>query len=178
MYRGPLAQLTDSWVKMLEAGVFVPIVGNSDFHSFRVSKPGSARTVAYCDEPDIHTCLWPAVRAGRSYVTDGPSLVFTVDDQLPGATLQPTPGASLDVHVDALAPDGGELRVYLGREVVASLPLLPGVPAQGSWKVPAPAADGFMRVDIARVNPTRGQTPVSLLSNPVLIDIAPSRSWR
>ena len=68
--------------------------------------------------------------------------------------------------------------LYLGRDVVASLPLLPGVPAQSSWKVPAPAADGFIRVDIARVKPTRGQTSVSLLSNPVLIDIAPSRSWR
>jgi hypothetical protein len=79
------------------------------------SKPGSTRTVAYCDGPDIHTCLWPAVRAGRCYVTDGPSLVFTVDDHVPGDTLQAAPGAPLDVHVDALAPDGWEPRVDIVR---------------------------------------------------------------
>jgi hypothetical protein len=71
------------------------------------------------------------------------------------------------------------LQVYLGREVVQSLPLTPGVRATASWELAVPDADTFVRIDIVRPNRKPNQTPVSLLSNPVLIDVGPQRSsWR
>lgn len=178
VYRTPLTKLTAAWVKLLEAGVYVPIVGNSDFHNSSVHKLGDAHNLAVCDRPDVATCLWSAVKEGRIIVTDGPAAVFTVNDRLPGSIIEPD-GAPLRVQVDALAPEGGTLQLYSGRNVVQKLELSPGVRAQASWQIESPANDSFLRIDIVRPRQTPSQTPVSLLSNPVLIDVAPARaSWR
>jgi hypothetical protein len=178
VYYGPLDKLIAAWVSLLEAGVFVPIVGNSDFHRFDSHRLGNAHNIALCDQPELATCLWPAVRAGRVVVSDGPLAVVSVNDQLPGSIVRP-PGALLRVSVEALAPEGGTLRVYLGRDVVKTLVLPPGVNASESWELPSPGEDSFVRVDIQRAKPTPGRPPISLLSNPVLIDVDPPRaSWR
>jgi PHP domain len=178
VYRTPLPKLIDAWVAMLDAHVFVPIVGNSDFHRFRSHLIGSARSVAYCEHADLRTCLWPATRAGRLYVTDGPTLIFSVNDQLPGATLTPAPGDELVIRVEAFAPEGGELRLYVGRKMAGVIPLSPNVRMKTGWRLPAPAHDSFVRIDIKRAHKARGQTHVSLLSNPVLLDVAPTAAWR
>jgi hypothetical protein len=178
VYRTPLQKLTNAWVKLLEAGVYVPIVGNSDFHNSSVHKLGNAHNLAICDRPEVATCLWSAVKAGRIVVTDGPAAVFTVNDRLPGSIIEPD-GTPLRVNVDALAPEGGTLQLYSGRNVVQKLELQPGVRAQAEWQIESPANDSFLRIDILRPHATQSQTPVSLLSNPVLVDVAPSRSsWR
>ena len=178
VYRTPLQRLTAAWVKLLEAGVYVPIVGNSDFHNFAVHQLGNAHNLAICDRPEVATCLWSAVRDGRIMVTDGPAAVFTVNDRLPGSILE-ADGAPLRVDVDALAAEGGTLQVYAGREVVQTLELQPGVRAQASWQIESPTTDSFVRIDIVRPHQAPSQTPISLLSNPVLIDVAPVRSsWR
>jgi hypothetical protein len=178
MYSGPLPKLIGAWVKLLEAGVFVPIVGDSDFHRFAFDRLGNAHSIALCDAPKIDTCLWPAVREGRVIVTDGPAAVLSVNERLPGSVVDP--GASpLRVAVDALAAEGGRLRVYLGSAVVRSLPLERGVRAQASWEIPSPAQDSFVRIDIERPSPVKNRPNTSLLSNPVLIDVGPQRaSWR
>jgi hypothetical protein len=178
VYRTPLAKLTAAWVKLLEVGVYVPIVGNSDFHYFGSHQLANAHNIALCDRPEVKTCLWEAVREGRIIVTDGPAAVFDVNGHLPGSVVDPN-GAPLKVSVDALSSEGGMLQVYLGREVVQSLPLAPGVRANASWELAVPDADTFVRIDIVRPNRKLNQTPVSLLSNPVLIDVGPQRtSWR
>lgn len=177
VYRTPLTRLVNAWVGLLEAGVYVPIVGNSDFHSFGSHQLGNAHNIALCDTPDVSTCLWPAVREGRLIVTDGPGAVLSVNGQLPGSVV--AGDLPLHVAVDALAPEGGVLRVYLGRQVVQTLQLAAGVRTQAEWQLASPASDSFVRVDIARPNPVKSQTPVSLLSNPVLIDVGVKRaSWR
>jgi hypothetical protein len=178
VYRTPLPRLVAAWVKMLEAGVYVPIVGNSDFHTFSMHQIGNAHNIAICDKPDVATCLWSAVRDGRIIVTDGPAAVFTVNDKLPGSILV-ADGSPLRVDVDALAPEGGTLEVYSGRTVVQKLELQPGIRSKASWQIASPADDSFVRIDILRPHRELSQTPTSLLSNPVLIDVAPARaSWR
>jgi hypothetical protein len=178
VYRTPLPKLTNAWVKLLEAGVYVPIVGNSDFHSSSMHQIANAHNVAFCDRPEIATCLWPAVKAGRVMVSDGPAAALSVNDRLPGSIIE-ADGSPLHVKVDAIANEGGTLQVYLGRNVVQKLPLQPGVRAQGSWDIPSPGSDSFVRIDILRPNRKESQTPVTLMSNPVLIDVAPLReSWR
>jgi hypothetical protein len=158
--------------------VFVPIVGNSDFHRFHFHRLGSVHNIALCDRPELASCLWPAVRAGRVMVTDGPAAVLSVNDRLPGSIVQ-SAGEPLRVAVEALAPQGGTLRVYLGKQVVHTLALAPGMRTSQSWDIPSPSADSYVRIDIARPELRRGQPPVSLLSNPVLIDVGPQRTgWR
>lgn len=178
VYYAPLPRLIDAWVALLQAGVFVPIVGNSDFHRFGSHRLGNAHNIALCDRPDLSTCLWPAVRAGRIVVTDGPSAVLTVNERLPGSVVDPH-GAPLRIAVDALAPAGGTLRVYVGTAVVHTLQLERGERARAEWNVASPTEDSFVRIDIERRVAVQGRPSVSLLSNPVLIDIGPQRgSWR
>lgn len=178
VYHTPLPKLIAAWVALLEAGVYVPIVGNSDFHRFHFHRLGSVHNIALCERPELASCLWPAVRAGRVMVTDGPGAALSVNERLPGSIVQST-GEPLRVAVEALAPDGGTLRVYLGKELVQTLALAPGVRTSQSWEIPSPAQDSYVRIDIQRPTPQRGQPPVSLLSNPVLIDVGPQRpSWR
>lgn len=178
VYDQPLSQLIDAWVDLLEAGVFVPIVGNSDFHRFDSHRLGDAHNIALCDRPEIATCLWPAVREGRVVVTDGPAAVFSVNDRPPGAIVDPAGGA-LRVSVEALAPEGGTLRIYLGRQVVQSLALAPNVRAIANWVIDSPSQDSFVRIDIERPNRRPSEPAVSLLGNPVLIDVGARRSrWR
>lgn len=178
VYRTPLPRLIKAWEKLLDAGVYVPIVGNSDFHSFGSHRIGNAHNIALCDKPDVSTCLWPAVQKGRIVVTDGPAAVFTVNDQLPGSILA-ADGSPLRVTAEALAPEGGTLRVYAGKDVVHTLELQPGVRAQATWEIASPAADSYVRIDILRAKPDPKKTAISLLSNPVVLDVAPLReSWR
>jgi hypothetical protein len=178
VYRTPLPRLIRAYEKLLDAGVYVPIVGNSDFHNFAVHKIGNAHNIALCDQPDISTGLWPAVQRGRIIVTDGPAGVLTVNDQLPGSIIA-ADGAPLRVYVDVLAPEGGTVQVYSGKTVVQTLELQPGVRVQQSWQIESPAADSYVRMEILRPHRKPDQTPVSLLSNPVIVDVAPLReSWR
>ncbi len=177
VYYGPLPKLVNAWVELLAAGVFVPIVGNSDFHSFPSHKLGNAHNIAYCDKPEIATCLWPAVREGRVVVTDGPAAALSVNDKLPGSIVDPA-GSPLRISVSAQAPEGGTLRVYVGEEVVHTLALERDVRREAQWEVPSPTADSWVRIDIQRKEPRRNRPSVSLLSNPVLIDVGEQRTWR
>jgi hypothetical protein len=178
VYRTPLPKLIAAWVGLLEAGVYVPIVGNSDFHRFDSHQLGNAHNLALCERPEPSSCLWSAVRDGRLMVTDGPAAVLSVNERLPGSVVEPGT-APLRVTVEALAPAGGTLQVYLGERVVHTLELEPGVRAHANWQVPSPAVDSYVRIDIQRPGRNRNQPPVSLLSNPVLIDVGAKRSaWR
>jgi hypothetical protein len=178
VYRTPLPKLIDVWVGLIEAGVYVPIVGDSDFHQYRFHNLGDAHSIVLCDKPEIQSCLWPSVKAGRVIVSDGPSALFSVNGQPPGAVIAVT-GQPLAVKVEALAREGGTLRLYRGREVIEQRALQPGVNAVFAFTVDPPKSDSLLRIDIERARRTRGQTPISLLSNPVLLDVAPLRtSWR
>ena len=60
-----------------------------------------------------------------------------------------------------------------------TLELTPGERSRKEFELPAPSADTFVRIDIARPKPhSVAQTDASLLSNPVLIDVGEPRSWR
>lgn len=178
VYDPPLSKLIDSWIRLIEAGVYVPIVGDSDFHQYRFHQLGDAHSIVLCDKPEIKTCLWPAVKQGRVIVSDGPSAIFSVNGQPPGSVLAVS-AQPLEVKVEALAREGGTLRLYRGREVIERRELEPGVNGTFSFVVAAPKADSLLRIDIERPSRRRDQTPISLLSNPVLLDAAPPRAhWR
>jgi hypothetical protein len=165
VYDKPLPKLIAAWVDALEAGVYVPIVGNSDFHRFRSHHLGRPRNVVLCSEPDPTRCMWSAIKAGRAYVTDGPTLTLAVNGKTFGEQVARGP---LDVQLDTVSPRGGELRLYVGRELVKAWSLRPNVREHFQWSGPATRAPSYLRVEIVRS--MRGyEGPIfELLSNPVL----------
>ncbi len=91
------------WYELLNCGFQVPLVGASHKVS-NAAVLGGIRTYARLQPGQEFTYPnWiEAVRAGRTFVTDGPLLFFTVNGHDPGATIE-LPGEEGKVHVRAEA---------------------------------------------------------------------------
>jgi hypothetical protein len=78
----------DDWYRLLNGGCQIPIVGGSGKNSNRTVL-GSVRTYARLQPGEELTYKnWiEAIRRGRTFVTNGPLLSFTVNGQEPGAVL-------------------------------------------------------------------------------------------
>ncbi|MFN7700182.1 MAG: CehA/McbA family metallohydrolase [Deltaproteobacteria bacterium] len=180
-------ELIDEWVGLLERGLYVPIVGNSDFHradSHRLGEPRNAMLCVANRERQItqsaRDCLREAVRSGRLYVTDGPSIDLQVAGRVPGEVVEAIAGTLLAGELRARSAEGGTLELFVGRDLRARVPLAPGVTVSHRFTVPVPAADSFVRVEIQRSSVPEDRPAFSLLTNPVRIDVLPRRGdgWR
>lgn len=91
------------WYQLLDAGVTLPLVGASGKDSNRTPL-GALRTMAYCPDgkPLTYRAWIEAVRAGATYITNGPLLEFTVNGQSAGAVI-PAEDAGKPIHVVARA---------------------------------------------------------------------------
>jgi hypothetical protein len=164
VYDKPLPRLIAAWVDALEAGIYVPIVGNSDFHRFRSHRLGGPRNVVLCSEPELERCMWPAIKAGKVYITDGPTLTFSVNGKTFGEQVARAP---LDVRMEVVSPRGGELRLYVGRNLAKAWSLRPDVHEQFQWSGPPTDAASYLRVEVVRSVSGREAPVYELLSNPV-----------
>lgn len=174
-------RLVDEWATLLARGLFVPVVGGSDFHELGGQILGEPRNVALCPEAQrtgeaIFTCILEATRAGRLYVTDGPTIALTLGDATLGETVVSEPGASLALRVRAAAPGGGRLVVYLGEATHARRVLAPGEIHEETITLPVGDTDTFVRVEIERPARVPLHAPFSLLTNPIFIDVPPGRA--
>jgi hypothetical protein len=117
------------WYHLLNAGSRVPLAGSSAKTSNRVPL-GRTRTYAQLNPGEQLTCkTWvEAVRAGRTFVTNGPLLTLTVNGQGPGAVLEPS-GSSHDVRVRA---EARSLVPFDRLEVVVNGNVVAGTSAAGS----------------------------------------------
>ncbi len=90
------------WRKLLNAGFRIPIAGGSGKRD-NLTKLGGLRTYAKLEAGQELTYKnWiEAVRAGRTFVTSGPLLSFTVNGQEPGARLDLATPASVHVRAEA-----------------------------------------------------------------------------
>jgi hypothetical protein len=117
------------WHALLNAGFRIPVVGGSgkvDNHDILGSRRSYARL-----EPgqQFNYRSWvEAVRAGRTFVTNGPLLFFTVEGRDPGAVLQLPPGGGT-VNVRAKARC---LAAFERVEVVANGTVVARADARGS----------------------------------------------
>lgn len=96
------------WEELLASGVCVPLVGGSDKFS-NGDLLGRRRTYALLreDEAITYTHWIDAVRAGRTFVTSGPLLIFLVNSQPPGSIVKlPATGQAvrLQLTVKGLRP--------------------------------------------------------------------------
>jgi hypothetical protein len=119
---GPEPEVLAHWYRLLACGLRVPLVGGSGKDSNAVAL-GSVRTYARIPPGEaLSYAAWvEAVRAGRTFVTNGPLLSLTVEGQGPGAVIAAPPeGRRLRVRVEAQSTAPFErLEVLADGEVVA-----------------------------------------------------------
>ena len=96
----------DDWYTLLDAGLKVPLMGSSGARS-NSQVLGRPRTYAQLrpeEEPTYRNWI-EAVRAGRTYVTSGPLIDFTLNGQGPGSVIELAGGqqtVSVRVQVQSL----------------------------------------------------------------------------
>lgn len=91
----------DAYYALLNAGIVVPLVGASAKDSNRIAL-GSLRTYAHLGtQQEMTYGAWiEAVRVGKTYVTNGPLLHFTVNEVVPGREVVMGTGG-LQIHAEA-----------------------------------------------------------------------------
>jgi hypothetical protein len=120
--------LLEEWYQLLGCGFRVPLVGGSGKDS-NLFPLGGRRTYALLEpgQPFTYKNWIEAVRAGRTFVTSGPLLSFTVNDQPPGAVLDVPAGAAVRVRAEVRS-----LRPLARLEVLANDRLVAGVDVAGT----------------------------------------------
>jgi hypothetical protein len=118
----PEPEVLGHWYRLLACGLRVPLTGGSGKDSNAVAL-GAVRTYARLPQGEaLSYAAWiEAVRAGRTFVTNGPLLSLTVEDQGPGAIVEAPPeGRRLRVRAEAqgTAPFD-RLEVLADGEVIA-----------------------------------------------------------
>jgi hypothetical protein len=78
------------WYQLLNCGFRVPATAGTDVFLNRISSylPGGDRVYVHVDGPFTYRNWIDGLKAGRSFVTSGPMLTFTVNGREPGAVLK------------------------------------------------------------------------------------------
>jgi hypothetical protein len=100
---GSYSHRLEEWYSLLNAGLKVPIVGSSGKIDSSIAL-GELRTYSQLmDGEDLTYGKWiEAVRSGRTFVTNGPLLLFSVSGNVPGSALELSPsGPSLRIRAEA-----------------------------------------------------------------------------
>jgi hypothetical protein len=117
------------WYRLLNCGLRVPLVGGSHKVSNAIVL-GRVRTYARLQEGEDFTYKhWiEAVRAGRTFVTNGPLLTFTVNELDPGAVIdQPA-----DVRKVRIQAHARSILPFERLEVIVNGEVLAGAEASGA----------------------------------------------
>ena len=124
------SQVIADWLHLLNRGYYFPITGSSDSHGIDRQEPGYARTYVFYNGAkgnglDVEALL-QAMKKGRSFVSTGPIIEFTVNDtSVPGDTVS-VKESQLDVGIKVrsapwIAVD--EVRVIVNGERKIILPV-------------------------------------------------------
>jgi hypothetical protein len=91
------------WYRLLNCGFRVPATAGTDVFLNRIDSrlPGGDRVYVHLDGPLTYKSWIEALKSGKSFVSNGPMLTFTVDGKEPGAVL--AVGAKSRLHVKATA---------------------------------------------------------------------------
>jgi hypothetical protein len=122
---------TDIWYELLNLGYKLLPAAGSDYPY--VDLPGVVRGYAKPDGPFTVDSWFDAFRRGRTYVTNGPFLEFTVNGQSMGDELRLQRGARLEIEAEAsLNPDVDTLNRL---ELVVHGEVIQTVPANGRDRI-------------------------------------------
>jgi hypothetical protein len=124
-------ELPADWYTLLEAGYRLPLVGASAKTSNR-ELLGAWRTYARLTPGESFSLPnWiEAIRGGRTFITRGPLLMFSVNEQDPGATVEVAAGQKLRVRAEVRNPlPSDRIEVLLNGAVVAERVIGDEIPA-------------------------------------------------
>jgi len=200
----PRTQPLLPWVyRLWNAGHPVPLVGGSGKDNNRVAL-GAMRTYAQVHEGETSVnARWiEAVRAGRTFVTNGPILTFSASGHEPGTTLDfPTDEGPINVLATARSPVKFEKLELIadGRVIASASPFqthglyeaklsLPHGPNGGGWLAARcwgamgamldPASSSFAHTSPVWFRPRGGVIPIhSDAIPPIRRAIEESREW-
>ncbi|HZL88314.1 MAG TPA: CehA/McbA family metallohydrolase [Pirellulaceae bacterium] len=113
------------WYRMLNCGLKVPASAGTDVFLNRVNSrlPGSDRVYVHCGEKFSYQDWIAGLRAGKTFVTNGPMLRLTVNDQEAGATIKLEKPSSVRLVGQAIAQFPlTSLEVIVNGQVVATAP--------------------------------------------------------
>ncbi|NBC66675.1 MAG: hypothetical protein GVY07_13595 [Bacteroidetes bacterium] len=108
----------DVWYKLLNCGFNIFATSGPDW-----SMKDTPRAYVYLGEDTFNVDNWLAgLKQGRSFITKGPMLFFTVDGLKPGSEISINDGtATLHIEASALNPDGMQpVEIVVNGEVVAA----------------------------------------------------------
>jgi hypothetical protein len=128
------------WYRLLNCGLRVPASAGTDCFLNRIPSrlPGSDRVYVHCPERFNYQTWIANLRAGRTFVTDGPMLRFTANDKQAGESVNMDEPGTVRVHGEAAwrfplerlevivngevreavdAPPGGSERLHFDRDV-------------------------------------------------------------
>ena len=88
------------WYRLLNCGFRIPASAGTDCFLNRVRSrlPGQVRVYVRVDGNFTYQRWIESLKAGRTFVTDGPMLDFTVNGELAGSTIDLSAGATVKVH--------------------------------------------------------------------------------
>jgi hypothetical protein len=91
------------WHRLLNCGFRLPPSAGTDcfLNRIRSQLPGASRAYVKIDGPFSYAAWIDGLRKGRSFISNGPMLEITVDEQSPGGTLRL--GSPREAHVVAQA---------------------------------------------------------------------------
>jgi len=109
------------WHRLLNCGFRLPASAGTDcfLNRIRSRLPGSDRAYVKIEGPFSYDGWIQGLKAGRSFVTNGPMLEFEAGGQLPGGTIKLAGPGEVEVKVTATAPlDVDRLEILLNGAVV------------------------------------------------------------
>jgi hypothetical protein len=157
---------TDLYYEFLNLGFRLTAVGGSD--APWGGTVGDSRVYAYTGATLDADQWFAALKQGRTFVTGGPMLEFTVNDQLSGGQLSPARGAKLKIHA----------RASVGSTAAHLKPL--EIVANGEVIRSAEAAGNSARLDFelpAETSMWIAARTVSAHTTPVYITVGGERHW-
>ena len=172
----------DLWYHVLNCGYRIPAVAGTDSFCNFVQKPfchgplGGNRVYVKTDAGLSYEAWIAGLRAGKSFVTNGPMLSLLVNGKAPGSEIvAPNPGPyAIVVHAEAQSVfPMDRLEIVQNGQVVHTQPA-GGSPLSIVVDVPLVVTESCWvaaRVDGSAYSPFLFDSPLFALTNPVYVDI-------
>ncbi|UCE75071.1 MAG: CehA/McbA family metallohydrolase, partial [Methanomassiliicoccales archaeon] len=170
------------WDDLLNLGIRKTAVGESDCKNADNTPDGGdlfnmrgaigyPRNYIYAREFSIRGII-EAVRYGRSYVTDGPTMNFTVSSYIMGETIYSQIPRQLFINISGNAVENSDVRIISNDALIHSQSVGPGAFSISHSHMTS--GDAYFRVEIRTFNGDlfTGETNIAF-SNPVYFDITP-----
>ncbi len=177
-----LALVLADWYRLLNAGIHVVGVGNTDTHRLTFNMIGYPRTCARVADdraPVDGEAFIDSVRLGHAFATSGPFVEVSIGDKSLFDVVDAGSPVRIDVRVSAPSwAAANRVKLVQDGQVVDERPIA-SLPGEASFEI-APVRDGWVIVLVegpeppsARVAGTHGplRLPTFAFTNPIFLDV-------